>query len=202
MNNFVINMMNKFGYLGIFSLIMIENLFPPIPSEVILTLGGFMTSKDECTMTLIGVILASTLGSLFGGIILYYLGYILNKERLTKIVNSKIGKFLRLKQNDIEKSERSFSKNGDLTVFYCRFIPIVRSLISIPAGMNKMKLSIFIIYTTLGSLIWNTVLIILGNLVGENYMVVANIFSKYSKFILILFIVIFIVKIVKKFRKV
>lgn len=202
MNNFVINMMNKFGYLGIFSLIMIENLFPPIPSEVILTLGGFMTSKEECTMTLIGVILASTLGSLFGGIILYYLGYILNKDRLTKIVNSKVGKFLRLKQNDIEKSERSFIKNGDLTVFYCRFIPIVRSLISIPAGMNKMKLSIFIIYTTLGSLIWNTVLIILGNLVGENYMVVANIFSKYSKFILILFIVIFIVKIVKKFRKV
>ena len=178
MNNFVISLMNNFGYLGIFFLIMIENLFPPIPSEVILTLGGFMTSKDECTMTLIGVILASTLGSLFGGIILYYLGYILNKERLTKIVNSKIGKFLRLKQNDIEKSERSFSKNGDLTVFYCRFIPIVRSLISIPAGMNKMKLSIFIIYTTLGSLIWNTVLIILGNLVGENYMVVANIFLR------------------------
>ena len=202
MNNFVINMMNKYGYFGIFFLIMIENLFPPIPSEVILTLGGFMTTKEKCTMTLFGVIIASTLGSLIGGIILYYLGYILNKDRLNKIINSKIGKVLRLKQSDIEKSEKSFDKNGNLTVLYCRFIPIVRSLISIPAGMNKMKLGIFIIYTTLGSLIWNTVLVTLGNLVGENYMMVANIFSKYSKFILIILIVVIIVKIIKKFRKV
>ena len=202
MNNFVISFMNKYGYIGIFLLIMIENLFPPIPSEVILTLGGFMTTQDNCTMNLVGVIISSTLGSLVGGIILYYIGYILNKDRLIKIANSKVGKILHLKQSDIEKSERSFNKNGNLTVFYCRFIPIVRSLISIPAGMNKMKLSIFIIYTTLGSLIWNTVLVTLGNLVGENYMMVANIFSKYSKFILILFVVIIFYKIVKKMRKV
>ena len=202
MNNFVINFMNKYGYIGIFLLIMIENLFPPIPSEVILTLGGFMTTQEICTMNLFGVIISSTLGSLVGGIILYYIGYVLNKDRLVKIVNSKLGKILRLKQNDIEKSETSFEKNGNLTVFYCRFIPIVRSLISIPAGMNKMKLSIFIIYTTLGSLIWNTVLVTLGNLVGENYMMVANIFNKYSKFILMLFIVVIILKIIKKLRKV
>lgn len=202
MNNFVINTMNKYGYFGIFFLIMIENLFPPIPSEVILTLGGFMTAQEASTMSLIGVIIFSTLGSLGGAIVLYYIGYVLNKDRLVKIVNSRLGKVLHLKQKDIEKSESSFNKNGNLTVLYCRFIPIVRSLISIPAGINKMKFSIFIIYTIIGSLIWNTVLIIMGNLVGENYMLVANIFSKYSKLILIVFIIIIIVKLIKKFKKV
>lgn len=202
MNNFVLSLMNKYGYLGIFLLITIENLFPPIPSEVILTLGGFMTTQNNCTMNLFGVILSSTLGSVIGAIILYYIGYVLNKERLVKIINSRFGKLLCLKIKDIEKSENSFNKSGNLTVLYCRFVPIVRSLISIPAGMNKMKMGVFVLYTTIGSLIWNTVLITLGNLVGENYMMVANVFSKYSKLILLLFIIIIIVKIVKKIRKV
>lgn len=202
MDTFVINIMNKYGYFGILFLITVENIFPPIPSEVILTLGGFLSSQTSCTMSIFGVIIYSTIGSLLGAIILYYLGFMLNKEKLIKIVNSKVGKFLCLKSSDIEKSESSFTKHGDLTVLYCRFIPIVRSLISIPAGMNKMKLNIFLIYTTIGSLIWNTVLVTLGSLVGENYMTVANVFSKYSKIILIALIVIIIFKILKKFKKV
>ena len=177
MNNFIINTMNSFGYLGILFLITIENIFPPIPSEVILTLGGFMTTQKECTLTLFGVIFSSTVGSIFGAILLYYLGYILNKDRIEKIINSKFGKL------------------------YCRFIPIVRSLISIPAGMNKMKFSIFLIYTLIGSLIWNAVLVSLGALVGENYMVVAKIFSKYSKLILFCIILLLIYKILSKIKK-
>ena len=201
MNNFVINIMNKYGYLGILFLITIENIFPPIPSEVILTLGGFMTSKYGINMSLFGVVMYSTFGSMLGAIILYYVGYIFNKDRLLKIVRSKVGKILCLKESDIEKSDSSFNKNGDLTVLYCRFIPIVRSLISIPAGVNKMKLSIFLLYTFVGSLIWNTVLVSLGKLVGENYMVVAGVFSKYSKVILILLICLIVYKIIKKIRK-
>lgn len=201
MNNFVINIMNKYGYLGILFLITIENIFPPIPSEVILTLGGFMTSKDEINMSLFGVIMYSTFGSMLGAIILYYVGYIFNKDRLLKIVRSKVGRILCLKESDIVKSDNSFNKNGDLTVLYCRFIPIVRSLISIPAGVNKMKFSIFLLYTFIGSLIWNTVLVSLGKLVGENYMVVAGVFSKYSKVILILLICLIVYKIIKKLRK-
>ncbi len=201
MNNFVINIMNKYGYLGILFLITIENIFPPIPSEVILTLGGFMTSKDGINMSLFGVIMYSTFGSMLGAIILYYVGYIFNKDRLLKIVRSKVGRILCLKESDIVKSDSSFNKNGDLTVLYCRFIPIVRSLISIPAGVNKMKFSIFLLYTFIGSLIWNTVLVSLGKLVGENYMVVAGVFSKYSKIILILLICLIVYKIIKKIRK-
>lgn len=201
MNNFVINIMNKYGYLGILFLITIENIFPPIPSEVILTLGGFMTSKENITMSLFGVIMYSTFGSMLGAIILYYLGYIFNKDRLLKIVRSRVGRILCLKESDIAKSDNSFNKNGDLTVLYSRFVPIVRSLISIPAGVNKMKLSIFLLYTFIGSLIWNTVLVGLGRLVGENYMVVASVFSKYSKVILILLICILVYKIIKKIIK-
>lgn len=197
MNNYVINIMNGYGYLGILFLITIENVFPPIPSEVILTLGGFMTSRENCTMSLLGVIIFSTLGSMIGAIILYFIGYIFNKDRLKKIVNSKLGRILHFKINDIEKSDDKFNNNGSLTVLYSRFIPIIRSLISIPAGMNKMNFILFLIYTFIGSLIWNTVLVSLGKLVGENYMIVANIFSKYSKFILFFLIGLIIYKIIK-----
>lgn len=193
--------MNKYGYIGILFLITVENIFPPIPSEVILTLGGFMTSKDGVTMSLFGVIMYSTFGSMLGAIILYYVGFIFNKDRLLKIVRSKVGRVLCLKESDIIKSDNSFNNNGNLTVLYSRFVPILRSLISIPAGVNRMKFSIFLIYTFIGSLIWNTVLVSLGKLVGENYMVVAGIFSKYSKVVLVLLILFIIYKIYKKIKK-
>lgn len=201
MNNFIISIMNKYGYIGILFLITVENIFPPIPSEVILTLGGFMTSKDGVTMSLFGVIMYSTFGSMLGAIILYYVGFIFNKDRLLKIVRSKVGRVLCLKESDIIKSDSSFNNNGDLTVLYSRFVPILRSLISIPAGVNRMKFSIFLIYTFIGSLIWNTVLVSLGKLVGENYMVVAGIFSKYSKVVFVLLILFIIYKIYKKIKK-
>ena len=201
MNNFIISIMNKYGYIGILFLITLENIFPPIPSEVILTLGGFMTSKDGVTMSLFGVIMYSTFGSMLGAIILYYVGFIFNKDRLLKIVRSKVGRVLCLKESDIIKSDNSFNNNGDLTVLYSRFVPILRSLISIPAGVNRMKFSIFLIYTFIGSLIWNTVLVSLGKLVGENYMVVAGIFSKFSKVVIVLLILFIIYKISKKIKK-
>ena len=201
MNNYVISVMNKYGYFGILFLITIENIFPPIPSEVILTLGGFMTKQRGVNLNIIGVIISSTIGSLIGAIILYFLGYIFNKERLNKIVRSKLGRLLHLKEENVEKSDDKFTQDGDLTVLYSRFIPIIRSLISIPAGMSKMNFIVFLIYTLIGSLLWNTVLVSLGAIVGENYMFVANIFSKYSKLILCLLIGLVIYKIIKIFKK-
>lgn len=198
MDNFIVNIMNKYGYFGIVFLIAVENIFPPIPSEVILTLGGFMTSQESVTMNLFGVIMYSTLGSIIGAIILYYVGYILNKDRLIKICDSKVGKILCLKKDDIEKSSDNFESRGNISVLYCRFVPIVRSLISVPAGINKMKFGLFLLYTTIGSFIWNTVLCSLGRLVGKNYMLVANVFSKYSKVILILLIIWILYKLIFK----
>lgn len=205
MQEIIISIMESFGYLGILLLIMIENLFPPIPSEVILLFGGFMTTKSE--LTILGVVIFSTIGSVIGAVILYFIGKILNKERLIKIVSSKIGKILCLNKDDIEKADEWFSKKGTKTVFFCRFVPVLRSLISIPAGMNEMNIPKFLIYTTIGSLIWNVVLTSFGHLAGANWEKISNIFDTYSSvvtvilgIVIIIFIIIFYKK--KKVKKI
>lgn len=199
MQNFIIEFMNSFGYFGVFLLIAIENIFPPIPSEVILLFGGFMTTYTK--LNIIFMIIASTLGSLIGAIVLYYIGKIFNKERLKKIISGKIGKILRLKNSDIDKADRWFDTKGNKTVFFCRFIPIVRSLISIPAGMSEMPIIKFLTYTIFGSLIWNTVLIITGKMVGNNWTKILTIFDTYSHIVLIIFIIIFIILITIFYKK-
>ena len=191
MEEFILSMMNQFGYIGVFLLIAVENIFPPIPSEVILLFGGFMTTYSG--LNIIIMIIFATLGSLLGAIVLYYIGKILNKERLKKIVSGKIGKILRLKNSDIDKADEWFDTKGNKTVFFCRFIPIVRSLISIPAGMSEMPMGKFLFYTIAGSLIWNTVLIVIGSILGENWESILNIFDTYSNIVLVLLVIIFVV---------
>ena len=186
--------MNSFGYIGIFLLIMLENLFPPIPSEIILTFGGFMTISSN--MTILGVILASTVGSLIGACILYFIGSILNKERLIKIVKSKYVKFLQIKPKDIEFADKWFDEKGNITVFFCRFVPVVRSLISIPAGMSNMPFIKFIIYTVCGSVIWNAVLICVGAFAGDKKNIILGVIDKASFLILILLVIVLVVFIV------
>ena len=156
MEAWITDWMNQFGYLGVFLLILAENIFPPIPSEVILTLGGYMTTMTS--MTKLGIIIASTAGSVIGATILYGIGLLLDVERLEKIIG-KYGKFLRLTIKDIHKADAWFDKYGVWAVFFGRLIPLVRSLISIPAGMSNMKFGLFLLFTTLGTLIWNTVLV-------------------------------------------
>lgn len=189
MQEFIISLMGQFGYFGVFFLIALENVFPPIPSEVILLFGGFMTTYTSLNIAL--MVVAATLGSLLGAIVLYYIGKILNKERLKKIVSGKVGKVLRLKEKDIDMADHWFDTKGNKTVFFCRFIPIVRSLISIPAGMSEMPMAKFLLYTTVGSAIWNTVLIVIGNRVGENWESILGVFDQYSHIVLILLILIF-----------
>ncbi len=202
MQDLIIEIMNNFGhfgYIGVFLLITIENIFPPIPSEVILLFGGFMTTYSS--MNVIGVIIASTLGSVLGAIILYYIGKILNKERLKKIITSKPGKLLRLKPEDIDKADEWFDSKGNKTVFFCRFVPVIRSLISIPAGMSEMPMKKFLIYTTAGSLIWNAALTIAGSIVGENWTSIVEIMDSYSHIAVIVLAIIFIIAIIVFYTK-
>ena len=191
MENFIIQIIENWGYLGVGLDIAIENIFPPIPSELILAFGGFMTTKT--VLNEVGVILSATIGSTVGAIVLYLIGRILNKERLEKMVSGKIGKVLRLKPEDIEKADKWFDTKGQKTVFICRFIPIVRSLISIPAGMSEMKIWKFLLYTVFGSAIWNTVLVLLGKKLGDSWETVVNVFNEFSHIILIILIILCIV---------
>ncbi|CEG21821.1 Inner membrane protein YqjA [Planococcus massiliensis] len=165
MEQWITDIMSDYGYIGIFLLIMLENVFPPIPSEVILTVGGFMTTTTD--MTMLGVILASTAGSVVGAVVLYGVGLLVDVKRLERIVE-KYGSWLRVKKSDIHRADRWFDKFGIWTIFFGRLIPLVRSLISIPAGMSNMKLWLFLTFTTLGTLLWNTVLVYVGEAVGDN----------------------------------
>ena len=199
MENFIISIMNKYGYIGICLLILIENLFPPIPSEVILTFGGFMTKSSD--MTVLGVIISSTLGSLIGAIILYYIGKILNKERLIKIVESKYGKLLRIKPKDIESADKWFDEKGNKTVFFCRCVPVIRSFISIPAGMSEMPFIKFIIYTLSGSAIWNTLLVSIGAFAGDKKDLILRLVENTSNLVLVIICIICLVFIYKFYKK-
>lgn len=199
MQQFILHIIEQFGYFGIFFLILIENVFPPIPSEVILLFSGFFSSYTS--LSVFYMILASTLGSFLGAIILYYIGKIFNKERLKKIVNGRLGKILFLKENDIDKADEWFDNKGNKSVFFCRFVPIVRSLISIPAGMSEMPMGKFIIYTICGSMIWNTVLICLGYRLGSNWEYVLTILDKYQMVVIVILVIIFGYVIIKFYRK-
>ena len=187
MHNWILTIMNRFGYLGVAGLIGLENIFPPIPSEVILTFGGFMTTCTDLTFT--GVVVSSTIGSLIGAILLYGIGWILSYDKLCRILSGKTGKILHLYPEDIDKAVSWFDKRGNYTVFFCRFIPIVRSLISIPAGCAKMKMLPFLLLTTAGSFIWNTVLVYLGALAGKSWSKIAGYMDTYSTIVLIILII-------------
>lgn len=167
MQAWILQIMNTFGYVGIALLITIENLFPPIPSEVILTFGGFMTTYTK--LGVFGVIAASTIGSVVGAVILYKIGSLLSNEKLMNLLDGKVGKILHFKKEDVLKTMDSFNQYGSVSVFLGRCVPIIRSLVSLPAGMSKMPMGRFLLFTTAGSLIWNTVLVCLGAVFGASW---------------------------------
>lgn len=183
MQEWIIGIMDQFGYIGVASLIAIENVFPPIPSEVILTFGGFMTTFTSMNVWL--VILWATVGAVVGALVLYGVGRLFSAEKIEKILSGKIGKVLHLKPEDVEKAKMWFEKRGKYTVFFCRFIPIVRSLISIPAGMAQMGMPSFLILTIIGTTIWNTVLVWLGVAAGASWEKIAGYFDTYSSVALV-----------------
>lgn len=203
MQDWIINVMNQFGYFGIAFLIAVENIFPPIPSEVILTFGGFMTTYSDFKAW--EVIVFATIGSLIGAIILYSVGRLLSEEHLGKILDGRVGRILHFRKADLHRATSWFNRKGKITVLFCRCIPVLRSLISIPAGMAKMKIGLFLLYTTIGSLVWNTLLVHLGVAAGEsweNIVTGTNTYATITIFILIIIaVILFGVFINKRFIK-
>lgn len=183
MEAWITAVMEDYGYVGIFFLILIENIFPPIPSEIVLTVGGFMTTTAELSVA--GVVIASTAGSVAGAVILYYIGRWLSVERLEGLVE-KYGKWLRIKKDDLYKADAWFDRYGIWAVFFGRLVPVVRSLISVPAGMSGMKVNMFLLFTIAGTLIWNTILVVVGAAVGENREAIMRQLNIYSNVVYIL----------------
>lgn len=187
MKNIIFSIINKYGYIGITFLIALENLIPPIPSEVILSFSGFISKNTDLNIFLI--IIFATIGSLIGAIVLYYLAYFIGLN----LLNFKFFKLCGLKKENTEKSMKHFQKNGYKSIFFGRFIPIIRSFISIPAGLSKMDIRLFLLLTWIGSFIWNTIFVIAGFILQDNWDTLANFFDKYSFFIFLIAIILYII---------
>ncbi|KRN29108.1 MULTISPECIES: DedA family protein [Lactobacillaceae] len=181
---------NDYGYFGIALLLALENIFPPIPSEVILGFTGFMTLSSK--LNIVGSIIAATIGALIGALILYFFGKIISVERLERILAGRIGKILHFKPADLERAAAFFKRHGNSAVFFGRFVPVIRSLISIPAGMSDYPLGRFVVFSTLGTLVWNTVLIFVGRMAGHAWPHVINIIESYGKISLVVLAALFI----------
>ncbi|WSQ08721.1 DedA family protein [Streptomyces sp. NBC_01231] len=172
------DLMDTLGAPGAGIAIALENLFPPLPSEVILPLAGFAVGSGR--MGLLAVLLWTTAGSVVGALALYGVGALLGRDRTVAIA----ARLPLVKVADIEKTEAWFLRHGTKAVFFGRMIPIFRSLISVPAGVERMPLPVFLGLTTLGSAIWNTAFVLAGYALGDNWAQVTSVVSAYSKIVL------------------
>lgn len=154
------------GYGGVAGVIAAENLFPPIPSEAVLPLAGFVAGRGDASI--VGMLVASTIGSLVGAWILYGLAAWIGPERLHRFV-ARHGRWFRLKVSDLERAEAWFDRRASMAVLLGRCVPLVRSIVSIPAGFRRMPFLRFTLLTLVGSLAWNGTLVLAGALLGDRW---------------------------------
>ncbi len=178
LGGWVQQIMQDFGYLGLFLLLLVENLFPPIPSEVILPLAGFLVGRGE--FGFLGALVASTAGALVGAFILYAVG-----RWGGRTVILRYGRILRFTNKDLDRANDWFERYGAWIVLFARLIPGIRSVISVPAGALKMPILQFAVLTTAGSALWNTLLIGLGMFLGRNWPVVSERVGAVSDVVLV-----------------
>ena len=194
MEEYVINLMGSFGYLGMFIGMVLEAVVIIIPSELILAMGGILAANG--TFSLFGAILVGLFGSVFCACIIYAMGYYGGRPFIQKY-----GKFFFMKEKDIEKSDRWFEKYGMKAAFIGRFFPIVRTLISLPIGISKLNFKKFLIYTTIGSIPWTLLFVLSGYYLGSNYTKVSNIVDVFKIPIIIFIILLFLIYIYMKVLK-
>jgi membrane protein DedA with SNARE-associated domain len=157
---------DSIGLVGVALLVALENVFPPIPSELVLLLTGFNVSESR--FGFVGAVVAATVGSVIGAYFLYGIGRLLNEERLERFLAT-VGKFVGLKRKDVHKGFTWFERHGTAVVLFGRLIPVVRSVVSIPAGAEKMPLLKFTLLTAAGSLVWNIVWVSIGWGLGDQW---------------------------------
>lgn len=180
----MLGVVNAYGYLGIFFLIFIENVFPPIPSEAVLLFGGALTVSTALNLPL--TVASATAGSLAGAAVLYGVGRFFNAEELMHLLSGRWGKILHLYPKDVAKARLWFTRYQHRAVLICRSIPLVRSLISIPAGFARMPFVPFFLLTALGSAVWNTILTACGAALGTAWESAMPYFDQYTHWAVIL----------------
>lgn len=190
--------MESMGYLGIGLLMFLENLFPPIPSELIMPFAGFTVAKGNMNFWL--AVLSGVLGTVLGALPWYYAGKIYGEPRLRRLAD-RHGKWLSLSGKDIDKANYWFTRHGARAVLLCRLVPGVRTLISLPAGLNNMQLAPFLIYSTIGTTVWVTFLTTLGYLLGDHYELVDEYLGPVSKFVVLGLLIAFAAWIIQRRRK-
>jgi membrane protein DedA with SNARE-associated domain len=198
MAQWVIDTIQSTGYFGIVLLMFLENIFPPIPSELIMPLAGYMVAEGK--QNLAGVILAGTVGSVMGALPLYYAGYFLGEERL-KAFADKHGRWLTVSREDLERAKKWFDRHGKMAVLLCRLVPALRSLISIPAGIARMNLALFLFYTAMGASLWTALLTGAGYLLGAKFETVGEYLNPMSYVIVGVILFSYIIRVVKQGRK-
>jgi membrane protein DedA with SNARE-associated domain len=159
MTDFLLELLDKGGYLGIFFLMMLENVFPPIPSEVIMGGAGLLVAKGQMTFGTVWIV--ATAGTVVGNLFWFWIGVRWSEEQLKRIID-RWGRWLTFEWDEFLSARNTFRKYGDWIVFLLRFSPLLRTIVSLPAGLAKMKLWRFVLFTALGSAIWNGVLIFGG----------------------------------------
>lgn len=160
------DVIEQLGYLGVALLVVLENVFPPIPSEIVLPFAGFVAQQGSDSVVL--MILAATVGSVIGALIMYWIAAIIGDDRLHAFTR-RFGKWVQIREADLTRAEEWFDRHAMSAVLVGRCVPLIRSVVSIPAGFRRMKLIPYIAYTFLGSLVWNIALVGAGAVLGENW---------------------------------
>ncbi len=164
--SWVQDVIEQLGYLGVALLVVAENVFPPIPSEIVLPFAGFVARRGSDSVVI--MILAATVGSVAGALIMYWIAAVIGDDRLHAFTR-KFGKWVQIRESDLTKAEEWFDRHAMAAVLVGRCVPLIRSVVSIPAGFRRMKLVPYMLYTFLGSLVWNIALVGAGALLGDNW---------------------------------
>ncbi|MBD2343958.1 DedA family protein [Anabaena subtropica] len=199
-SDWIKNIIESLGYWGIALLMFVENLFPPIPSELIMPLAGYTANLPDSKLNIVGVFVAGLLGSAIGALIWYYPGKFLGERRLRDLAD-RYGKWINVSSKDISKAKFWFDSQGNKAVLIGRLIPGVRTLISVPAGISNMPLLPFLFYTTLGSAAWVGLLTYSGYLLGSQYELVDKYLAPVSKIVLGTLVLVFVVWVLKRKRR-
>lgn len=194
----VTNVVTGFGYWGIAFMMFLENLIPPIPSELVMPLAGYAASQGK--LNLWSAIAFGSAGSILGALLWYYIGLYLGLNRLKRLLD-RYGRWVGLSSADLDKAQGWFLKRGTWTVGICRMIPGIRTYVSIPAGVTRMPIIPFLLYSTIGTVLWTTFLTVAGYLLGNEYERIGEWIAPVAKVVAIIVVVTVVVWLAKRIAK-